>query len=629
MSFTKQTRIEGQNASGKTSVADAYTWLLFGKDTLDRSESSFGIKPLDEEGNEILNTETSVAAMLLVDDKEVELKRVRKERWVKQTGSLEATHEGHTTNYYVDGVPSKKKEYDAFVSGIVDEELFKLLTQPHYFAERVSWQDRRKTLLDMAGAVTDLEIARKDKRFVDLVEVLKERTIEDYKKILTERRKKLKKDLEHIPTRVDEARRSLPDVEGVESAKSEVERIESEIKKLDARISSIENGQALKELENKLTELENKEKAIQNELESELVQKGITLSTERQTKSAELMRIEQQIQTLKDENKRMADENARAKEEQSALRDEWLAINGEEFEHNDECVCPTCEQELPTEKVEAARNKALGSFNLDKSKRLERVTERGKALGVEITEREQQAKVNEQKLNELNGQLATKAKEIEVLDAEIQKARDSVKIARNDERIKAVRVDKAEVEQEVESLKQDVSKSLETLKSERATLEESKKEHQSTISLLALKEQTEKRIAELESEQKGLATQYENVERELHMIDEFVEFKVNTLTGAINDKFESVTWKLFERQVNGALKETCEALYNGVPYNAGLNTGARIKAGLDIVDALSTHYETSAPVWVDNAEAVTDTLESKSQLIELHAVAGIDTITVQ
>ena len=138
--------------------------------------------------------------------------------------------------------------------------------------------------------------------------------------------------------------------------------------------------------ENKPAELANKETAIQNELESELVQKGIALSTERQTKSAELMRIEQQIQAFQDENKKMTDENEQAKAEQGALRDEWLAINGEEFKHNDECVCPTCEQELPTEKVEAARNKALESFNLDKSKRLERVTERGKALGVEIAE---------------------------------------------------------------------------------------------------------------------------------------------------------------------------------------------------------------------------------------------------
>lgn len=61
----------------------------------------------------------------------------------------------------------------------------------------------------------------------------------------------------------------------------------------------------------------------------------------------------------------------------------------------------------------------------------------------------------------------------------------------------------------------------------------------------------------------------------------------------------------------------CETLYEGVPYGSGLNNAAKINVGLDIINTLSEHYGILAPIFVDNAEAVTKFINVDAQLISL------------
>jgi hypothetical protein len=131
------------------------------------------------------------------------------------------------------------------------------------------------------------------------------------------------------------------------------------------------------------------------------------------------------------------------------------------------------------------------------------------------------------------------------------------------------------------------------------------------------REQGEKRIEELKKEEKKLAVEFEKLESELYLMDQFIKTKVSMLTDRINSKFEMVRFKLFNQLINGGIEELCEITVNGVGYNSGLNSSARIQAGCDIIRTLQQHFGMKAPVFCDNRESVTDLPKMDCQLISL------------
>ena len=59
----------GDNATGKTTLADAFMWLLFDKDSQNRKD--FQIKTVDKHGNEIHGLDHEVEAVLEVNGQEI------------------------------------------------------------------------------------------------------------------------------------------------------------------------------------------------------------------------------------------------------------------------------------------------------------------------------------------------------------------------------------------------------------------------------------------------------------------------------------------------------------------------------------------------------------------------------
>ena len=148
-------------------------------------------------------------------------------------------------------------------------------------------------------------------------------------------------------------------------------------------------------------------------------------------------------------------------------------------------------------------------------------------------------------------------------------------------------------------------------------LEEKRRGLQAQIAEVEVSKKTRARIEELKAEEKKLATEYEELEREISLIEKFTVAKVDMLNEKINRKFGLARFKLFERQINGGIEPACVTLYDGVPYGSGLNTGAEINVGLDIIKTLSEHYGIKAPVFIDHAESVTELLDPGTQTIKL------------
>lgn len=607
--------IYGDNGTGKTTLYDAFMWLLFDKDSLNRA--SFGIKTL-KDGQVIHGLDHEVEAMLEADGKPLTLKKIYYEKWTKVRGSSQKTFSGHTTDYFINEVPVKKKEYIEKITELGEEEIFRLLTDPRYFNEIMHWEDRRKMLLEVCGDISDADVIASDKKLDKLSKVLGNRTIEDHKKVIAAKRKEINQQLERIPIRIDEVQNGLPDIEGLD-----FDQLQADIKKYrtmqEARrktISRIETGGEIAEKEKQIAQLETELLKIKQEHESKEREAFYSLVSERDKLSSEHTKILSKLWAKQDEAERVKEQIIRGEKEVKILRQKWYEENEKTFDYDQDNVCPTCGQDIPDHQLEEARDSALKAFNLEKSERLEAINKQGRDIAADVADK----KIDYSALSEECESLEKRAEGIDSRISELERKIADIEAAFG--AVEDTDAYKANVEQ-VEALKTDIRRlrvstesQIEKEKEGIAKLEAEIAEMQTKS---AFKEQYEKgiaRIAELGAEEKKLAAELEELDEQLYLTEEFTKVKVNLLESSINSKFKMARFKMFEVQINGGIKECCETVYEGVPYS-DLNNAARINIGLDIINTLSEHYNFSAPIFVDNRESVTKLTDVNAQVISL------------
>jgi len=590
--------IYGDNATGKTTLFDAFTWLLFDKDSQNRKD--FEIKTLDETGRPFHGLEHEVEATLDIDGKQLALRKVFKEKWTKKRGSATAEFTGHTTDYFVDDVPVQKKEYETKIAEIVDENIFKLLTNPLYFNEQLHWQERRKILIKVCGDISDEDVIATDKSLSKLTEILQGRRLDDHRKIIAAQKAEINKELEKIPVRISEVQFGLPNIDGVvvEKLDEDIVKLKNELHSKQQELASIESGGAIAEKTKELAQIETEILKAQNEyrikVEQQINEKQKKLS-ELSTKATSL--LPKAILPVLD--------TTELEKEIEDLRQKWYEANKEEFACSD--VCPTCGQPIPEEKIEEARV----NFNREKSENLEKITAMGKD--------------KKAKLEKIKAEYQEKAKQAEEANVEIQKLNaEFEKIKKEIEEIRVAEpvVDdallnkKQKIAQEIINIKNGNIEAVKEIKEEIAKIELGISALEEVKTKVKRYEEGRKRIDELQAQERQLAKEYEKLEGELYLTEQFIRTKVKLLEEKINSKFKLARFKLFDVQVNGAVVECCETVYNGVPYS-NLNHGAQINIGLDIINTLSEHFNFDAPIFIDNAEAITQLLHTRGQQIRL------------
>src|SRR5690625_5118827 len=295
------------------------------------------------------------------------------------------------------------------------------------------------------------------------------------------------------------------------------------------------------------------------------------------------------------------------------LRQEYIEENAKEFDHEANCKCPTCDQDLPQDQVTEIATK----FNVGKAKKLESINERGKSLKKQVEELKESNEKLQKDIDKVTENGKEKAKAIELLEQKIEKAESEVKpLEENVDYIK-LNDEKTALEQQINELEQSVESEVNAVQEQINKLQEEQEKLRVDLSKIESSNKSKERIKELENEEKELAAEFEELEHQLYLTEEFTRRKVEMLTDNINDKFKYARFKLFEEQVNGGLNEVCETTFEGVPYGSGLNNAARINVGLDIINTLSTHYKVQAPIFVDNAESVTSLIDIDAQVISL------------
>lgn len=622
-SFTLDTQggnadLFGDNATGKTTLFDAFTWLLFDKDS--QNKKDFEIKTLGKDNQPMHGLEHEVEATLDVDDGHaLNLRKVYKEKWTKKRGSASAEFTGHTTDYFIDSVPVKKSEYEARIAEIASEDIFKLLTSPTYFNEQLHWEKRRQILLEVCGDISDEEVIASDKALAELPKILGNHSLEDYRKIIAARRVKINDELKKIPVRIDEVTQGLPDLSNFErnELQVDIDSLRERIREKEQELSRIESGGEIAEKRVQLKEAEGDLIILKNQLQGKISEQIDAKRQELQQIKASLYDWQSEVKNKKGALKHSQQQIAKLETEMGKLREDWGRANDQQFHFEQDDTCPTCGQSLPAEKLNAAREKALAAFNRSKAERLEFITANGK-------ERKQSAELHQGEIQTLNDEIqsaeakaeeyAQKARELELLIENMLK--DSCAYQEDPAYVAKVG-EKQTLEEQMKQLLQDAAVVNDGVKKEIEELGGVLLEKQTCLAKFDQYEKGQTRIEELKAQERDLAAEYEKLEGELYLTEEFIRAKVNLLEEKINSKFKLARFKLFNTLVNGGVEECCETLYNGVPYSGGLNNGHRNAVGMDIINTLSEHYGFYPPIFVDNAESITVLPEMTAQVIRL------------
>lgn len=607
--------IRGDNATGKTTVFDSVCWLLFGKDSLDRAD--FEIKTLDG-GEPIHKVNHEVTGTFTLDEGgTVELKRVYREKYSSPRGG-EVTMTGHTTDYFVDGVPKKEKEYKEMVSSLVDESIFKLITNPLYFNETYSWQNRRKLLLEMCGDISDEDVIASHDELRRLTELLEGRTVDDHRKVVAAKKTAINKELDMIPVRIDEAMRNKPEITS-DKAKliRDIETLSAGIDEVEKQKAIIQNGFSSTEKESKIRDINRQLEGQSYKVLSDYHKQKQRLRDEYEASLTKLKMVEVDRDRCADRRDELNKEIERESKRIATLQSEFDTFNAQQFNKES---CPTCGQALPADKQSVLETE----FNTNKSKKLEEwkgLIESAVKLKANYEEQQEimVSKVDSltTEASQYNDAYNVKFKEYEAYSE--PNLEDDPVYADLKAQLFLLEIDDEPGADTEELTKLD--EELSSMKSKKAGLE-------TELNKFKLIDDINHRIFELENQQEKLVAEKNALDEASFLMDEFIKAKVNMLEENINARFKLARFKMFNVMLNGNVEECCETTYKGVPYRS-MNNAARINVGLDIINALTSYYKVNAPVFIDNAEAVTEFVPVNSQTIKLIVDESKPQLTVE
>lgn len=621
----KETNIKGANASGKSSVMDAFTWLLFNKDSQDRKD--FDIKnTVDLELN---RQDHEVTGVLDIDGRHETLKHIYREKWVKKQGSQKSEMSGHEHLYLWNDVPMQAGEYKAKVDNILNEGVFKLLTNALYF-NSLKWQERRSIIEGLAGTIADSEIIEKlvtvenANQYVNLVNILNSgKKIEEYQKEISSKKKLIKTSLDEISPRIDENIKQLPEDIDLASVDLQIQNLNSEILKIDN--SMADRSKASQSIFNDIQAKQSKVHSLITESKNISNRLWQNIQFSQNEKSSKLITLKAKVDTIQESitsKKTLIDSRKQTKvridQEMEELRLGWAKDKAREFVYDEsKFACPTCNRDFETDDIESAKNVMKENFDNETARLLQIVNEKGAKL-------KQEKESNDSLIELIGGQLERLEQELEEALKEYNPT-NQLPIENIEEDHKKTLAENLEYQaiiKQADSLQKELD-STEKPEVNLADLQETKAAL--TMQIDSLKTQLIardrrksilERIESLKSDESKLSGELAQLEGIEFTISEFLKSKINLVEAKTNGLFKYVSFKMFEILLNGGYEPTCVTMYKGVPWDT-LNTAARINAGMDIINTLSKFHEVTAPIFLDNRESTTHVIETESQLINL------------
>ena len=620
--FSGDTDIAGMNGAGKSTLAKAVTWVLFNKDTDGNAPGSdaFHEKPCGEDGSEIHNLVTSVQLDYELDGKPFIIRRAQEENWVKKRNAPQPTYTGNVSKYWINDVECKQTEMKERLASIVQEDAFRLLGSLGAFTA-LPWKQQRDQLIRLADADIDGELLiRPEYRQLADECASTGNSVDDVRKVLSDRRKLINDQLKAIPIRIDEATKAVPNISAGElaDAKYYIDDAKKDLANVEKKIAELATGDANSEIKAKIRNEEAALVRVRAEAESDYRRKVNEAASACKTAEQELSFLHGQIESDRSTIPALREMLASDEKELEQLRVQYHdAFILKAPAADVDMVCPTCGQLLPEDQIERARETALEQFKADRRAKLDALKTRGAA----------KAKVVEslkERLASAEAQLAQKEAKLPEYQAKADAARAEYDTANKATPDYAELPEICEIEQRLDNLKAQLTEGPET---QIRVLRERKNELERRIeknSQILLKDKigkdTAARIEELKCQQKDAADRLVATEALISLAEQFVRDRCGALEESINERFDTLKWKLFDTQINGGVVDTCMCM---IPCESGLipygsaNKAARTNADIEITGVLSDLYGVTVPLFVDNAEGINRIRETAAQIITL------------
>ena len=634
INFGRKTLIIGRNEAGKTTINDAYSWLMTNK--LANGSQADGIRPHDRSGIEDDNAVISVSAVIEIDGAEKEFLKEQRKEFTQKTGKFK----GNNNLYFINGVPKKEKEYKAYVEEkILEPDNLELCTNASVLLN-MDTKKRRAVIFDMVPDITDADVAATDVRFANIPPKLDDCTLDELIQSVRYQingrgrgDKGLKGRQDELPARIDEAQRKVCDTAEYSLA---ISGLKKEIADLDEQEKSLDDVMTAYDQKSKdILDLKFEQSEVVRKANEGLVQQRKTLDCEifslnQDMKSAEnsLRMAEMDLKHANMGIERHTAEVKKAQEDwkkcsEKEFEDSQLkAIQNEEFD-KDSLICPTCGQHFPPEqeiqiRTDFEKRKAERiriaeaekvAFEDYKDKELTRITESGNKAVTDLKEAKKAREETEQKIAELKQKITSLAMEIQGKQAELSKLPESVDLSDNAEYQKIT----AEIAHAEEALKQ-----MNNGAEQRREINHAKVEKAAEISrlqtLIAESEKTQERVDELKEEQRNVGQLLADCQQELDLLRDFQKAKCDMLSEAVNKMFFFVKWRLFKMNQDGeGYQEVCEPMIENEPYGRRLNHGSRALAELDICNTFQNIYGVNLPIFIDDSESLSsDTIDKIS-----------------
>lgn len=630
---SKYTDISGDNGLGKSSIFDGFTWVLFGKDRLNRKQ--FGIKTLDRDNNVIPRIPHEVSIDLLVNGEPVNLTRRYEEVWTRKKGEQEEKFDGHETTRLYNDVPCSVEDWEAKIAELCPEDVFKMITNPLYFSSQKT-EIQREMLIRMAGGVSDAEVAAGNSDFTALLGALTGKTMAEYKTEIGAKKKRIKAQIKETKGAIKENKRKVFEPEDWAALEAERHSLTEKRSSIIAQIADASKivtaqNEARAALSNKLNEINSaireREFSISEEVKKEYRQQTADRQALIDKRASLIRRVsgwEADRTTEQSNADRCASDRERLIAQFTQLHETSESLvaqynNPDVTLSDSDFKCPTCGHQYDIDRIEEIQENALKQARARISQQQHtnaQSIEENKRLGRANNEKKQRhlAAVDELTANIEKGKAEIKEIEASPLFNNTPVEPDATPVINADSQI-------IELKKQADTLNAQLSEQPEQVATE--PLQAEAEQISDAIMAIAVRLSKRddinahaKRLEELETELRNANNELSELEGTEFTIAAFTKARINKVEDKINALFSLVRFKMYDRQVNGGEAETCEAIVDGVPFS-DLNDAGKLNAGLDIINAICRFEGICAPIFLDNAEGLNRPIHTDSQRIRL------------
>lgn len=605
--FKGNTTIKARNGIGKTTIADAFFWVI--ADNNYALVSNPEIFPLNVE-------ESNPTVTLTVDIDGIEHTLCRQMKRTVKHNSDGIDSVAYTSVYMVNSVTLGLANYKKKIEELgIDISKMLTLMHPEVFTSSKK-DDARKILMQMAEPKSDLDICNMIEGTDELKDLLSKYSFDEVAAMQ-------KSTIKHINDTYGKSGELLnKKIEGLEMSKANLEWSElelerntyrAEIENLKAEIENAINTDALNDLKIKQAEVVSKMSIMRTSAN----ENALNIRREKEQNVNFLKLALEGIKSTKANIERLLSYETNKFDDYKNQFDGYKAeLKDAEAVKFDESknFCYVCKREYPADK----KAEIKAEWEQKREAILTDVKAKMDSVNVKAKDTNKLIKSYKAEIEKLNADIDAKLDEIEKATSEVENV-VITDVTKTDE-YNALVTEMTSLGEKIATLESKKA-TITVLKSNLSITEEKLRECENKLALAEHNNQIDLQIAELRKQQNVFESDKARAEKILYLLDLVSRKKNEVLVDSINSHFKLVDFSLFKYTKGGEYKEALEIYIDGYLLGTHTNKGREILAKLDILDSMQNFFDQRLPIFADNMESLSDDTRARidlgTQLISL------------